>query len=775
MLKPLNLNLLSGLVIAIILLGAVSAATVYMNAQTYRDLAFNFQRQYMTQLVESEATNIIGEQADIAHLIGLNIQKDTRFHAAFESRDAQALAAVLETQYHRAPVTSGLIDAVGIYAFDPDLRLLASSLRYPDRAQDHEIICPGLVDMMRAREGAAHLKLPNELCLHQGAIYEATIVPVGGLSTTGFLQLVYDPLAGFAQLGERVKMPVQISAIGGAMLYTSPDWAADTAAHYVQSNYVLKTHTGAPLVKIVATRNADELILKIDRTNNRLFVIVALVLLVVVIMALLIVRYSVFKPLQSLSYQLKERWSQNTGWGEESANAGKQAPVSFHALGELYETLRDMAIRDPLTGTYNRTLLEDRMLLLIAEHHRNPGTAAVLLIDMVRFKYVNDMLGHHTGDMLLQKVVARIADVLRESDTLARLGGDEFVILLPDTDAAQAEQVAQKIIQSMRQEFEIKGHKLSASVSVGIALMPDHGDEVDELLRNADYAMYTAKSSRQGYAIFNPASTEHIATTRTNLDGILNEDINSNDLFLVYQPVIEFASGDIHYLEALVRWRHPDGRVLMPDSFIRAAEQSGLIKQLSEWVIEAACRELAVLQKIDPGLRCGVNLSMHNLHDFRLMARIEEALARNHLKAESLLLEITETGVMLDPDQVIEILEQLASIGLKLSIDDFGTGHSSLVHLRRLPVHTLKVDKSFVADMDTDEENASIVRATIDLAHSLGLTVTAEGVETRSVHDLLKGMGCDYFQGYYIGKPMTQVALESWLGNGRAVLHDVSR
>ncbi len=198
MLKPLNLNLLSGLVIAIILLGAVSAATVYMNAQTYRDLAFDFQRQYMAQLVESEATDIIGEQADIAHLMGLDIQQDTRFRAAFESRDAQALAAVLETQYHRAPVTSGLIDAVGIYAFDLDLRLVALSLRHPDRAQDHEIICPDLVDRMRAREGAVHLKSPNELCLHQGAIHEATIVPVGGLSPTGFLLLVYDPLAGFA-------------------------------------------------------------------------------------------------------------------------------------------------------------------------------------------------------------------------------------------------------------------------------------------------------------------------------------------------------------------------------------------------------------------------------------------------------------------------------------------------------------------------------------------------------------------------------------------------
>ncbi|MBT8116688.1 MAG: bifunctional diguanylate cyclase/phosphodiesterase, partial [Gammaproteobacteria bacterium] len=356
-----------------------------------------------------------------------------------------------------------------------------------------------------------------------------------------------------------------------------------------------------------------------------------------------------------------------------------------------------------------------------------------------------------------------------------RLGGDEFVILLPDTDAGQAEQVAQKIIQSMQRDFRVRGHKLSASVSIGIALMPDHGTEVDELLRNADYAMYTAKSSKQDYATYDPATTERVAAHRMDADGTIREDIKRNDLFLVYQPVIEFATGSIHYLEALVRWRQPDGRVLMPDSFIRAAEQSGFIRQLSEWVIDTACRELVMLKSIEPGLRSGINLSMHNLHDFKLMIRLEEALVRNKLSTDSLLLEITESGVMLDPDQVIEILEQLAALGLKLSIDDFGTGHSSLVHLRRLPVHTLKVDKSFVVDMDTDEENASIVRATIDLAHSLGLTVTAEGVESRSVHDLLKGMRCDYYQGYYVGKPMTLGEVEHWLGNGRMRLLEMPR
>jgi diguanylate cyclase (GGDEF)-like protein len=478
----------------------------------------------------------------------------------------------------------------------------------------------------------------------------------------------------------------------------------------------------------------------------------------------------ILKPLRALADMLRRVWSRHRPASDAITVTGKDTPVSFSELGELYETLHDMAIRDPLTGIYNRALLFDRLKQLFVEYRRTPGCAGVLLIDMVRFKYVNDLLGHHTGDLLLKEVVVRISGALRESDTLARLGGDEFVVILPDTDSEQAVQVAQKIILAMRPEFEVEGHKLSASVSIGVTLMPEHADDAESLLRNADYAMYSAKDNKQGYAVFDPSITEEIALARMTLDGILNEDIERNDLFLVYQPVMDFRTATISYIETLVRWRQPDGKILMPGSFIQAAEKSGLIKQLSEWVIETACRELAGMQQNTPGLRVGINLSMHNLHDFNLMDKIQAALDKYRLSPASFLLEITETGVMLDPEQVIDTLGLLATQGFQLSIDDFGTGHSSLVYLKRLPVHTLKVDKSFVADMDTDEENASIVRATIDLAHSLDLTVTAEGVETSAVLNMLKGMGCDYYQGYYVSKPMPKADMAAWLAEHREKL-----
>jgi len=764
--KRLNINLLSGLILAIILLGVISAVTVYVNARTYRELAFDFQRQYMTQLVAAESADILSEDANNARRLGLRIQGLDSFRLPFAAGDARGVSSVLDAQFRQAPVTSNAVNLVELYAFDADFNL---SGRSPRNANADGIICPGVVDRLQLRQGAQRLKPLYELCLFDGKPYLASIAPAGGLVPTGYIQVVTDPVPKLSRIGSRLKMPVCITLPDDTLLYVAPDWTVDSQAHDVQADYILPASDSRPALKIAALRNADNLVMQIERTNNRLLLIVAMIIIATVVLALLLVKYSVLKPLRDLSYQLIDEWSGRKGESGELSVPEKDRPVSFHALGELYETLHDMAIRDPLTGIYNRALLEDRLKQLIAEHRRTPGHAAVLLIDLVRFKYVNDLMGHHTGDLLLQDVVRRIAGEVRESDTMARLGGDEFVVILPDADLEQAKQVAQKIIQSMDSEFEVEGHKLTASVSIGIVLMPEHGGDVDTLLRNADYAMYSAKENRLGYAIYDPSKTDDIALARMSLDGVLNEDIEQNDLYLVYQPVIDIRTDKVSYIETLVRWRQPDGKILMPEVFIRVAEQSGLIGQLSEWVIETACRELADLRQENPGLCTGVNLSMHNLHDFNLIEKIRGILERNQLMPEALLIEITETGVMLDPNQVIKTLDQLASLGVRLSIDDFGTGHSSLLHLKRMPVHTLKVDKSFVIDMDSDEENASIVGATVDLAHSLGLSVTAEGVESGVVLEMLKEMGCDFCQGYYVGMPMTQHEVQVWLSGRRHV------
>ena len=762
--KKLNINLLTGLVLSIITLGLVSAATTFITTRVYHDLTFDFQREYMTQLLALKATDLLTELEVNTVRFGLRVQGIKSFRSAFAARNEPGLSAELADQFRQGLVTTNLIKAVKLYAYDADYQLLGSASRDPDIADSTVVICPDLVSRARIREGPKRLTPISEICLYGNRPYKAVIVPIGGIVPAGYLQVVVDPVPMLSTMDSVLNMPVTLHLVDGTKVYPTHDRKKNRAENAVVSDFILYTSDSYPALRFTARRQADVLVAKLERTNTRLIAVVFIIILMTVAVALWFLKYSVFKPLKELSYQLRQgrlgrKHQVNGSMPLEQASG----PVSFDALGELYETLRDMAIRDPLTGTYNRALLEDRLKQVIAEHRRSPSTAAVMLIDMVRFKYVNDLLGHHIGDLLLKQIVERIRKVVRESDTLARLGGDEFTVILPYTDDEQAFQVAEKIIHAMEPEFEVGDHKLSAAVSIGIALTPDHGEDVETLLRHADYAMYSAKKTRNGCAIYDPRSSEEINAARMTLNGMLNEGIGRNDLFLVYQPVMDFRTEQVSYIEALVRWRQPDGTIILPETFIRVAEQSGVIRQLSKWIINTACQELATLQQVYPGLRVGINLSMHNLHDYNLTEQIMQSLERYRLEATSLILEITETGVMMDPDQVVDILGQLSEMGLTLSIDDFGTGHSSLVYLRQLPVHTLKVDKSFVIDMDKDEDNASIVRATVDLAHSLGLTVTAEGVETGTVYEKLREIGCDFYQGYYVGEPVDAAGMSEWL------------
>jgi diguanylate cyclase (GGDEF)-like protein len=768
--KPAN-NLLTGLVLSIVMLGLVSAATTLVITRIYRDLTFDFQREYMTQLLAIKATDLLAGLEENTVRFGQRIQGIKSLRAASAARNEPALSAELADQFRQGPVTANVVRAVKLYAYDLDYRLMGSASREPDIIDTTAMICPELVSRARVREGPKRLTPISGLCLYANRPYLAVIVPIGGVVPTGYLQVVADPVPALSTMDSALNMPVTLDLVDGTEIYSTHDQEEHRPKNTVVSDFMLYTNDDYPALRISGQRQADVLVEKLNKTNKRLIAAVFIIILLTVAMTLWFVKYSVFKPLRELSHQLRKgRLDRKHDTDETTPIEQVGGPVSFHALGELYETLRDMAIRDPLTGTYNRALLEDRLRQVIAEHHRSPSTAAVMLVDMVRFKYVNDLLGHHTGDQLLKQIVERISEVLRESDTLARLGGDEFIIILPNTDDEQAFQVAEKIIKAMEPEFEVEDHKLSAAVSIGVVLTPDHGEDVETLLRHADYAMYAAKKTHNGCAIYDHRSTEEINAARMTLDGMLNEDIERNDLFLVYQPVMDFRTEQVSYIEALVRWRQPDGTIILPETFVRVAEQSGLIRQLSEWIIDTACRELAALQQVYPVLRAGINLSMHNLHDYNLTNQIMRSLECYGLSVESLILEITETGVMMDPNQVIDILGKLSTMGLKLSIDDFGTGHSSLVYLRRLPVHTLKVDKSFVIDMDRDEDNAAIVRATVDLAHSLGLTVTAEGVETGTVYELLREIGCDFYQGYYVGEPMDAAGMATWLDNGKAAL-----
>jgi diguanylate cyclase (GGDEF)-like protein/PAS domain S-box-containing protein len=426
------------------------------------------------------------------------------------------------------------------------------------------------------------------------------------------------------------------------------------------------------------------------------------------------------------------------------------------------DALAHQALHDLLTDLPNRTLLHDRLRQAIRGAKRDSSSLALLVMDLDRFKEVNDTFGHHYGDLLLRQVCQRLQDALRGSDTLARLGGDEFALLLPVADAAVAGQVAQRLLEVLDEPFAIEGHSFAIGASIGIALYPQHADDADALLRRADVAMYVAKRSGSGYALYAAEQDQH-SPSRLGLTAELRHAIEHGQLLLHYQPKLELRGSTVIGVEALVRWQHPQQGLVPPDQFIPLAEQSGLIRPLTEWVLTTATRQYDEWRSAGLDLPVAVNLSMRNLHDPQLSHTIAGLLSSLDVSPAALNLEITESSLMADPERAMAVLSGLRELGLSIAIDDFGTGYSSLAYLKRLPVAELKIDRSFVRDMATDASDLAIVRSTVELAHNLGLRVVAEGVEDSASQKLLTLLGCDQAQGYYISRPLPAAELTDWL------------
>jgi diguanylate cyclase (GGDEF)-like protein len=420
------------------------------------------------------------------------------------------------------------------------------------------------------------------------------------------------------------------------------------------------------------------------------------------------------------------------------------------------ERIRHLAHHDELTGLPNRNLFRDRAQQAMAQAERTRRKVGLIFLDLDRFKHINDSLGHHAGDTLLQQMAEKLAAAVRQSDTVARLGGDEFVVVLPDMrDGQDLTPLAQKLLEIIAVPSHLEGNELSVSASIGISVFPDDGADLDTLMRNADTAMYHAKEcGRNNFQYFTPRMNE-LAQERMKLETRLRRAIRNQEFVLHYQPIVSAVTGDIVGVEALVRWQDPEYGLVPPGQFIRIAEEAGLIAPLGAWVLREACRQNRMWQ--DSGLiylPVAVNLSAEQFRSRTLIDTVSEALMLSGLEARYLALEITETLLMEHSEQTVILLSQLNAMGLQLSIDDFGTGYSSLSYLSRFPIHKLKIDKSFVRDMRSDPSDAAITSAVIALAHSLRLKVLAEGVENREQLEFLRLRGCHEVQGYLFSKPL---------------------
>lgn len=427
------------------------------------------------------------------------------------------------------------------------------------------------------------------------------------------------------------------------------------------------------------------------------------------------------------------------------------------------EQLRHQALHDTLTGLPNRALMNDRLRQAIADARHEPAQVALLLMDLDRFKEINDTFGHLYGDMVLEEIGERLRGVVRDVDTVARLGGDEFAFVLPRSDVWTAIEVSGAIQERIAAPLQIDGHPLTIEASIGIALFPDHGEDVTSLMRRADVAMYASKRSDLPYAVYTSESDDY-SPERLVVASDMRFAMERDELYLNFQPIVDVRSGQTLQVEALARWIHPRYGAIPPDQFIALAEHTGMIRPLSLLITRLALSEVARWWHAGVRVPVAVNLSVRNLHDPELAGALAALLEVHDLPGEALVVEITESAIMADSARALETLQQMRALGLRIAIDDFGTGYSSLAYLRRLPVSEVKIDRSFLSTIHAgDAVDLAIVRSVIDLGHNLGLTVVAEGIETSEVLSTLAALNCDGAQGHAICPPLPTDDLRSWI------------
>jgi len=439
-------------------------------------------------------------------------------------------------------------------------------------------------------------------------------------------------------------------------------------------------------------------------------------------------------------------------------------------LKEANAELQKRAFLDPLTGLPNRLLFEDRLAHAVARggraeaRHtgRTPHKLAVLFVDLDGFKTVNDSLGHAAGDLVLKEAATRLRDVARDSDTLARVGGDEFLVLMEDVGSlADCANLARRLVHALAQPFELEREPVMISGSIGIVVYPDQGHH-SKLIANADSAMYAAKRAGGNTYVVFESRMDAGSADQLNLQHDLRHAVERGQMQLHYQPKVDGRRGQISGVEALLRWNHPVRGMVSPGEFIPIAERFGLINALGQWVIDEACRQMQAWADEGVRMRVAINISVHQLREDDLVERIHRALQRHLIDPSQLLCEITESVAMEDIRATQRAFDGLASIGVFLSIDDFGTGYSSLSYLRQLPARQLKIDRSFINDLETSSDARAVVDAVVRLAHALGLKVVAEGVETEGQRDVLLGLGCDELQGFFFARPMSAATLLDW-------------
>jgi len=759
------------LVVAILAMAGLGLALAVITGRMYRDHSLNSERIALASQLGNASQNVRFRLEREAALLARALRdKQPTLTAALPARRDQleTLLGQISRYYDSLDPRPALIE-LGVYDAQANLVARFSAAGSANLADALQDACkPIRARLQRGAENASSRTSAGH-CLAGDGVYYVVYVPIDELATA-YLGVATDAALELATAEDTLQAPLRISLSGGSLLYESPNWpSANRESDFLLASQKIEIAAAGTLVVEVA-KDQNALASRLEQTRYAVFFAAAAITLLVVLIVLAFIEKIAISPLRSLVDQLRHMQRDESQLGKRvtvSGNAEMQELAgSFNdmtaRLERLYENLDRMAFTDSLTQLPNRSLMLDQLEQAVAAARTDGNTFALFMMDLDRFKEINDTLGHHVGDLLLQQVAIRLRSKLRETDAIARMGGDEFAVLMPNVTPKQADMAARMLLQSLRAPFIIETHHLDVHTGIGIALYPDHGVDAQTLIQRADVAMYAAKQGNSGHMSYDPQMDRNHPALLT-LMGELRQAVEQEQFVLYYQPKIGLKTNRVVGVEALVRWRHPSGKLVMPDTFIPILEQTGLIRSLTGWVTHEALRMARELRQRGFELPIAVNISTRDLLNAGLTEELAEQLGVHQASAQWLELEITESAVMADIGGAMQLLTQLAGMGFKLVIDDFGTGYSSLAYLKRMPVHTVKIDKSFVIGMAKDENDAAIVYTSIDLAHNLGLQVVAEGVDQESTLARLRARGCDAAQGMYLSRPLPAEDLIEWL------------
>lgn len=757
--------------LTVLVMGLLGMILAFATGEAYQRLAMDNQRAFFVSLAKLKTHEIIENLTQDSVELGLSTQAAAGFQQAFASRDPVQISKQLDEHFHRAFVTLDHIKLIKIYVLNKKFELIATSNEGDSTLPINEPVCKNLLTKTASLSSASHLKPDSELCRIGTQPVLATIVPVGGLRIKGYLQVIVDPTPNLAKADNSLGTALRLKGPDASIYYQSQSWPEILNKNILLAEYTLSTPSNQHFFDLTFASDITELREQLSSTRNIIFSIAAIIMLSATLLALLMLQRTALTPLNTLTKHLRRVQADKSQLGIKVAVSGNTEIVELATnfnnmsseLNALYRTLENMAFTDALTGMPNRVLFYDRLeqATLTADRYNTPY--ALMMMDLNRFKNINDTLGHHIGDQLLKKVGERLQVVLRKSDTVARLGGDEFAALLPAIDGDEnAATVAQKIVNSLNEPISINGHSLSVGISIGLVLCPKDGDKTTLLMQRADVAMYHAKRKGLGFVFYNNSMDSDNLFEMT-MESELRQAVESKNFELYYQPKINIQQGRITGAEALIRWKHDEHGFISPEKFIPLAEQTGLIQPLTEWVLEKALTQCAAWHKNNINIGISVNLSAFSLNDINLLDTVRHALAKAKIEPHWLTLELTETAIMSDADRALSTLSRLNSMGIRLSVDDFGTGYSSLAYLKRFPVDEIKIDKSFVMEMLEDVSDEVIVRSTIDLAHNMGMEAVAEGIESQEAWNKLAELGCNIGQGYHMCRPCPSADFVEWV------------